>query len=182
MKIRFLAGLAAPVVAVGFLAVMAGDAPAQQQATQQAGQNALIDFGGFQKVSADVMQIREARRVDVDTFLHMAGEEDTVILDTRSKAMYDLKHIKGAKHLNFSDFTAEKLKKVIPSKDTRVLIYCNNNFVQDSAAFANKAPSLALNIPTFINLYGYGYENIYELGPAVDEDDTPIEFEGTSVQ
>ena len=27
-----------------------------------------------------------------------------------------------------------------------------------------KRISLALNIPTFINLYGYGYENIYELG------------------
>ena len=27
---------------------------------------------------------------------------------------------------------------------------------------------LALNIQTFINLYGYGYRNVYELGDVVD--------------
>ena len=33
----------------------------------------------------------------------------------------------------------------------------------DAEPIPLKRISLALNIPTFINLYGYGYENIYEL-------------------
>ena len=75
-------------------------------------------------------------------------------------------HIEGAIHLNFSDFTDEKLADVIPSKDTRILIYCNNNFTDNIAPVMLKRVELALNVPTFINLYGYGYENIYELDGA----------------
>ena len=44
------------------------------------------------------------------------------------------------------------------------IIYCNNNFTDNIAPVRSKRARLALNIPTFINLYGYGYENIYELG------------------
>ena len=36
---------------------------------------------------------------------------------------------------------------------------------------------LALNIPTFINLYGYGYDNIYELKDYMDEEDDRVQFE-----
>lgn len=171
-------------LAFGFLAVFCMGAMSyalSATAQEQQQQNALIDFNGFMQVSSDVAKIREQRRVDEKTFLKMATEENTIILDTRSKANYDAKHIKGAVHLNFSDFTARKLAKVIPSKETRILIYCNNNFVQDSAAFENKAAPLALNIPTFINLHGYGYKNIYELGPAVDEEKGGFTFEGTDV-
>jgi phage shock protein E len=41
-----------------------------------------------------------------------------------------------------------------------VNIYCNNNFADDRAPVATKKVELALNIPTFINLYGYGHENV----------------------
>jgi hypothetical protein len=40
-----------------------------------------------------------------------------------------------------------------------------------------KALPLALNIPTFINLVGYGYRNIWELGEAVDMNDPAIEWQ-----
>ena len=39
-----------------------------------------------------------------------------------------------------------------------------------------KSAPLALNIPTFINLYGYGYRNIYELGDIVDFNDPAVEW------
>ena len=42
--------------------------------------------------------------------------------------------------------------------------------------------SLALNIPTYINLYGYGYKNVFELKEMVDVNDPEIEFEGTDVK
>ncbi len=44
-----------------------------------------------------------------------------------------------------------------------------------------KEITLALNIPTFINLYGYGYKNVYELGDLVSVFMDPIKFEGTDV-
>lgn len=36
------------------------------------------------------------------------------------------------------------------------------------------------NIPTYINLYGYGYRNIYELDELVEMNDPRLEFEGTN--
>ncbi len=40
---------------------------------------------------------------------------------------------------------------------------------------------MALNIPTYVNLYGYGYRNVYELNELVNVDDPRIAFEGTIV-
>jgi hypothetical protein len=40
-----------------------------------------------------------------------------------------------------------------------------------------KALPLALNIPTFINLVGYGYANVWELGEAVDMNDPVVEWQ-----
>ena len=45
----------------------------------------------------------------------------------------------------------------------------------------DKRVDLALNIPTFINLYGYGYRNVYELKDRLNEDDSRLNFEGTLV-
>ena len=40
---------------------------------------------------------------------------------------------------------------------------------------------MALNIPTYINLYGYGYRNVYELDELVNVKDPRIHFEGSIV-
>jgi hypothetical protein len=70
---------------------------------------------------------------------------------------------------------------VIPAKNTRVLIYCNNNFQNEPAAFASKTATASLNIYTFNSLYGYGYTNVYELGPLIDIQKTKLEFEGEKI-
>ena len=139
----------------------------------------LVDYNGFMGMTKKLKKYRKDRLVNLDQFLEMAKDESTIILDTRSARAYELRHWKGAVHLNFSDFTEEKLAKMIPNKDTRILIYCNNNFKDDPINFASKSKPLALNIPTFINLHGYGYENIYELEELVSVKDPKIEFEGT---
>ena len=131
---------------------------------QEAPSSAEIDYAGFLELSDEVFDLREERLLDLDVFNQMAAEPNTVILDARSRYAFEMGHIEGAVNLPFSDFTDEKLAEVIPSPDTRVLIYCNNNFSDDAEPIPLKRISLALNIPTFINLYGYGYENIYELG------------------
>lgn len=106
----------------------------------------------------------------------MAAEPGTVILDARTKVWFERIHIKGALHLALTDFTEDALQKVIPDKDTRILIYCNNNFENEPVAFASKFATVALNIQTFINLHAYGYKNVHELGPLLDVNTTKIPF------
>ncbi len=187
---------------------------------------ALVDFDAYEKLVSEVKQHRQSRLLNAEEFVKAGKEKQVIILDTRSDAMYAAVHVKGAIHLNFSDFTQDNLKKIIPSQDYKILIYCNNNFVSTPIAspgpvtgkknytgyFLTKAftpdqdlqpqqassgsirkgatrvsyppakpVTLALNIPTYINLYGYGYRNIYELSELVNTYDSKLEFEGTAV-
>ena len=152
----------------------------------------LVDFNSYEKLVKKVKKHREARMVTLDAFVEMSRQPGVIILDTRSDSMYNAKHIKGAIHLNFSDFTEDNLAALIPDKNTKILIYCNNNFSDDQVNFATKAvgPStatarpitLALNIPAYINLYGYGYRNVYELSQTVSTRNNKLAFEGTAVK
>jgi hypothetical protein len=172
-----------------------------------------VDFDSYEKLTQEVNQYRKDRLINWLTFQNYSKEEKTIILDARSKEMFDRKHVKGAINLNFSDFTQENLARIIPSQTTRILIYCNNNFDNDPVNFASKiyipkqqlpfqvtssglpnpilkkekpikiiSPlTLALNVPTFINLYGYGYKNVYELSELISVFDPRLVFEGTDV-
>lgn len=142
-----------------------------------------IDYNGFRELTQTTEPYRQKRLIGIDSFAKMMVEDDVLVLDTRSKAAYDDIHIKGAVHLNFSDFTADKLAKVIPSKKTRILIYCNNNFLDGGLSLASKSLRLALNIPTFINLVGYGYKDVYELQNVISLKDAKayLEFEGNYI-
>lgn len=144
--------------------------------------NALIDYNAFAANVAAVAPLREARRVSQEQFLRMAREPGTVVLDARSQRMYDRRHVEGARNLSFPDFTEAALARTIPSKNTRVLIYCNNNFVGAPDSLATKAPSSALNVSTFVSLYSYGYRNVYELGPVIDVAASKLKFAGSEVQ
>ena len=160
-----------------------------------------VNFNYFEKVTAAAKKHRSSRLIDFKTFSEYAKDPNTIILDTRSKRMYDRMHIKGAIHINFADFTQQYLAEMIPSKDTRILIYCNNNFVQEPVfeiPFTTKAvlpklekasirtlrptETLALNIPTYINLFGYNYKNVYELSELVSSKHRGLEMEGTDAK
>jgi hypothetical protein len=154
-------------------------------------QTAKVDYDAFEKLVSEVKSHRQARLITLDMFQKMSTEKNVVILDTRSDAMYKAKHVKGAIHLNFSDFTQNNLAKLIPDKNTKILIYCNNNFDNDDLFFPTKSYvpptkkekgyTLALNIPTYINLYGYGYKNVYELSELISVMNPKIQFEGTTI-
>lgn len=199
-----------------------------------------VDFDAYEKLVAEVKEHRKSRLLTAEEFIKTSKQDKVLILDTRSDSMYNAAHVKGAIHLNFSDFTQDNLAKIIPSPDYKILIYCNNNFetaipsVVSSVAptldlrdyFAtkvskpmpaisldltpkptktsykktktkqkgpnnetvvdiipeNKPITLALNIPTYINLYGYGYKNVYELSELVDVNSGILEFEGTAIK
>lgn len=143
--------------------------------------NPAIDYNGFQQIVGQVAAERESHRLTEQQFLAAMADKNTVVLDARSSSKYALRHIKGAINLPFTDFTAEALAQVIPTKTTRVLIYCNNNFEGSPAAFAAKAPAASLNLATYTSLRAYGYTNVCELGPLLDVHTTSLPFEGTEV-
>jgi len=85
-------------------------------------------------------------------------------------------------NLPFTDFTAASLAGVIPAKDAKILIYCNNNFLGSPVAFASKTATASLNLSTYTSLKAYGYDQIFELGPLLDVSKTKIPFAGSEVK
>ena len=163
---------------------------------------AKVSFDDFKGLVTEVEEHRAKRLIELEAFLKMSAEPGVIVLDSRSAFRFDRIHVKGAKHLAFTDFTQDNLAKVIPSFETTILIYCNNNFDGNQTDFASKVAlpmpkadpavanqiavqekplMMALNIPTYINLYGYGYRNVYELHELVKVDDPRITFEGSIV-
>ncbi len=163
--VAFVALLGLIVILLGALTVP----PARAQTDPS-----FVDYSGFMELGTEIAPYRESRLVDIATFNAMKADPDTILIDARSASSYALGHIDGAVNLNFSDFSAGMLSEVIGSKNRRILIYCNNNFSDNIAPVVLKSAPLALNVPTFINLYGYGYENIYELSGAYSIEDSEI--------
>ena len=143
--------------------------------------NPAIDMNGYLRVSTEAAKHREARRLSEEDFIRMSGEFGTVILDARSRQKFDELHIRGAINLSFSDIAVESLRLMLPDKNQRILIYCNNNFKGAEQPFPTKMPVASLNLSTYIALYSYGYRNVYELGPLVDVKTTRLELVPTSL-
>ncbi|HEU5133780.1 MAG TPA: rhodanese-like domain-containing protein [Steroidobacteraceae bacterium] len=140
--------------------------------------NPLIDYEAFKSGVEQVGLVRDSHRVTEIEFVRMAADPSTVVLDARSARMFKQLHVKGAKNLSLPDITEKELAKIIPSKSTRILIYCNNNFLNEPAAFPAKNLSASLNVYTMNVLFAYGYTNVYELGPLIEIQKTIIPFAG----
>ena len=147
---------------------VAAPQPSRPLPSSNATTGGQVDFAGFNNLSQDVHAYRANRLVSHAQFEAMAREPGTIILDARSAEAYRMGHIAGAINLSLTDFTAQSLAATIRNPNTRILIYCNNNFENNVAPVIMKSVQLALNIQTFINLYGYGYRNVYELGDVVN--------------
>ena len=159
--------------------------------------NPNIDFQGYMKIAIEAAQHRQQRRLTEADFIKMSREKGVIVLDARSKEKFDILHVRGAVNLSFPDIDIQSLAKVLPDKKATILIYCNNNFTDGgpaasvtvtpagiqgraAAAFPSKAPTMSLNISTYTALYGYGYKNVYELGPVLDPAKTKIELVSTA--
>lgn len=178
--------------------------------------DSVVNFDSYENLVHTVKSHRASRLIKLDSFLKFSKDSNVVILDTRSDSMFKLLHIKGAINIDFSDFTQARLEELIPNKNTKILIYCNNNFIDrtifkfrpfvtkmsspidfesitlnpldtQSTTVRKRIPktqpvpiTLALNIPTYINLYGYGYKNVYELHELIDPIKVLNIFEGSA--
>jgi phage shock protein E len=139
----------------------------------------LIDFDGFGQLTDEVREYRKPRLISLADFKQRGTKSDVLILDARSAEAFKAGHIKGAVNLPLPDFNDASLKELIGKNvDREILIYCNNNFTNNIWPIPTKLMRLALNIQTFINLYGYGYKNVYELGEAVDRNLPEVEWIG----
>jgi phage shock protein E len=144
--------------------------------------NDQIDYAAFKNIVLDTEAYRESRRLSEQDFIAAMNDPDVIVLDARSSSMFALRHIKGAKNLPFTDFTAESLAQLVPNKNTKILIYCNNNFVGSPRSFATKAAPASLNLSTYTSLRAYGYNNVYELGPVLNVSAANVVFEGSEIE
>jgi hypothetical protein len=167
-----------------------------QAAPGNAPPNPNIDMVGFLNNAQAAAKVRESRRLTEEDFIKMSEEEGVIVLDARSKEMYDLLHIEGAINLSFPNIDIASLKKTLPDRNAKILIYCNNNFtpavgqwreqqaqagqqpnpmaVKAALAFPGKGAPMSLNLSTYIALHSYGYKNVYELGPLVNPTKTKL--------
>jgi hypothetical protein len=155
---------------------------------------ALSNFEDYKSLVNEVEKHRESRLVGLEDFLILSKNPNTIILDSRSKDKFEELHMAGAVNLPFTDFTELTLRNIVPNKETRILIYCNNNIEDFQGVFpektfvrydANGKPveprrplTLALNIPTYVHLYAYGYRNVYELDEMIRIADQRAKWEG----
>ena len=149
--------------------------------------SALVSLDDFSDLMGELADVREDRLLNLHAFLTAAKEPNTIILDARSRQLYQQRHLRGAINMPYTEFSQGALASVIPSPDTRVLIYCNNNFDGDTRNFTSKtmlppvnssstqsSRMLALNVPTHLTLRGYGYTDVYELDELVSVYDTRL--------
>jgi hypothetical protein len=144
--------------------------------------NPAIDIHRYLRIANEAAAHRESHRLSEAEFIRMSTEPGTIVLDARSRQKYDELHVKGAINLSFPDIAIESLARTLPDKNTRILIYCNNNFQSAPGPFPSKLPSASLNISTYIALYDYGYRNVYELGPLIDIGASRLELESGAVR
>ena len=160
------------------MAQTAAEPPIPASGLARTAQNPQIDYQTFSRLVSELGPLRESRRLSWADFAKAASSGNAVLLDARSADAYARGHLKGAVNLPFTEFTAEALRAVLgDNPDRPIYIYCNNNFSDHRAPVPLKAAPLALNIPTFINLHGYGYRNIWELADVIGSTDADVIWE-----
>jgi phage shock protein E len=170
---RKLHGLMAPLL----LAITVAPAAAQERLAPV---NPQIDYAAFGRLVAELGPLRDRHRLSWPEFSRAAAGGQAILLDARSADAFARGHLKGAVNLPFTDFTAEALRAVLgDDPDRAIYIYCNNNFRDHRAPVPLKAAPLALNIPMFINLHGYGYRNVWELADVIGSADDGVAWEAS---
>lgn len=176
---------------------------AQDRKIQAAGNSQdaklICDSEGFIEFAKQVEEVRKKRLLSEGEFAKAMQKANTIVLDARSDGSYEHLRIKGSKNLPYTSFSEKTLQELIPDRSTRILIYCRNNLLDtapnsqikaskdrhpypdelgDQLNFI-KAPKVALNVPTYITLMVYGYEDIWQLNSVVDPNNSPIVFESS---
>lgn len=84
-------------------------------------------------------------------------QNNTVLLDVRSKQEYEEGHLPQAVHISLYDL-AQQIEKKIPNKDTCIIVYCS------SGSRSKQAQQLLIQMG-YEEVYNLknGYQSIYEI-------------------
>lgn len=166
--------------------------------------NRLVDFNEFLRMSKDpgtiILDTRSKEHYDA---AHIKG---AVHINFASFNVYDLAELipdqntriliycnnnintdSDAAFLGIRDEQVQlELQKSMVSKVALPARLDNRSVPKPKKSGYRGAPvdpskTMALNIPTFITLYGYGYKNIYELNQLVAPNDPRLVLEGTAI-
>lgn len=111
----------------------------------------------YYKKAEALSEFRRSRQVGINEAEKMLGDKNTILLDTRGDDDFKKIHIRGARHLSYADFTSDRLAKLLPDKNSRIIIYC------DAAIMTPLTRMMPLSTNAFVDLHMQDYKNLYEI-------------------
>ena len=117
-----------------------------------------ISSDEYYKKAVKINEIRKKHILGADTLLNLMKDKNTVLLDVRGDDSFRQKHIRGAVHLSLADMTPQTLAKAIPSKGSRVILYC------DAALIPYPTRMIGASTQAYPLVFQHGYGNLYEVG------------------
>lgn len=119
---------------------------------------ALLPLTGCERSDALAFKRGEPQVLSYKEFLKVRDKPDTVVLDAnRMEPLFWVgteEDAKAGKGLSQKELDAV-LSEIIPSKETRVILYCHENFFPTRRVPAKNAVAMSLR--------GNGYTRVYEL-------------------
>ncbi len=112
-----------------------------------------VDPVSFDQYKNGVQKIDwKAHEISFEQFKKESQNSGVVILDLRSEAEYKDGHFKGARLMG-ADIKEEKLKQLVPNKQSKIIVYCTNTF------FPSRR--ISLNNVCLPQIIALGYPNVF---------------------
>lgn len=108
----------------------------------------------------------KAHEITFEQYKKECQNPAVVVLDLRSEAEYKEGHLKGARLMG-ADIREEKLKKLVPNKQAKIIVYCTNTFYPSRRISLNN-----VCLPQFIAL---GYPNVFVIEDIWQKDFNRVE-------
>lgn len=112
-----------------------------------------VDPVSFDQYKNGIQKIDwKAHEISFEQFKKESQTSGAVILDLRSEAEYKEGHFKGARLMG-ADIKEEKLKQLVPNKQSKIIVYCSNTF------FPSRR--ISLNNVCLPQIIALGYPNVF---------------------
>lgn len=112
-----------------------------------------VDPVSFDEYKHGIQKIDwKAHEISFEQFKKESQNSGVVILDLRSEPEYQEGHFKGARLMG-ADIKEEKLKQLVPNKQSKIIVYCTNTF------FPSRR--ISLNNVCLPQLIALGYPNVF---------------------
>lgn len=117
---------------------------------------------GAAALSQEAATDTEAPTASFESVAKQLQDRSIVLLDLRSTEEFNRSHVNGAIHLPATELSAEALRKLVPSPQTQLVIYCANNLNV-------LLPHVPLTTAAYTMLRQLGYRNVQVLESTLPE-------------